>query len=290
VVLAGECENAVPRVRRQSERDVTLEADPDLIISSKSMAAEVAATAASWRAGLLSGKTGLWQFFGPKRLALLVMFVASIAWVWHYHRQGLLGPEQLRHDIAARPLMTTVVFLGLYAGSICAMLPTLPFNLAAGVFWGPFGGGLVAAAGAWAGAMISFLAARIMFGPRLAQRFGPRILRWLQQELERSSWRFVAFLRLNPAIPTGPLNYVLGLTGISFWAYCWATFIFLVPPSIAIAWIGSAIGGFVIDAQVGRAIRMILLVSAAVTVLVALRWAGRYRAQKESITPRAEGG
>jgi uncharacterized membrane protein YdjX (TVP38/TMEM64 family) len=160
------------------------------------------------------------------------------------------------------------------------MLPTLPFNLAAGVFWGPVGGGLIAAFGAWAGAVISFAMAPLMFDAQHTRAFGPRIVGWLRQEMERLDWRFVAFLQLNPAIPTGPLNYILGVIGMRFWTYCWATFVFLLPPSIAVAWIGSAVGSFVVDAEVGRALRMLLLVPAAVTLLVGMRWDLRYFATR----------
>lgn len=249
---------------------------PQATIDPESMAAEVASAARSWRAGLLGGRTGSRRFIGPKRLVLIVVFAAALAFAWHLRRAGLFDLGFLPEYIAKHPLMSLVVFVGLYVATVVSMLPTLPFNLAAGVFWGPLGGGLIAPVAAWAGAMISFATARILFGPQLAQGFGPRIVRWLQQELERLSWRFVAFLRLNPAIPTGPLNYVLGVTGIRFWTCCWATFVFLVPPSIAVAWIGSAVGSFVVDAEVGRALRIVLLVSAAVTLLVGVRWAGRY--------------
>jgi uncharacterized membrane protein YdjX (TVP38/TMEM64 family) len=228
------------------------------------------------RTGLLAGKLGWRRFFGLRRAILLLLFGATIAWAWHLRQQGELDPVLLQHYIDDRPIASVAVFVALYAVSVATMIPTLPFNLAAGVFWGPLGGGIIAAIGAWTGALASFGVARTLVGQRLTRGVGPAMIRWLQQELARLSWRFIAFLRLNPVIPTGPLNYMLGVTEISFWDYCWATLVFLLPPSIAVAWIGSAVGAFVVDAQVAAALRVVLLVSAAVTLLVGARWVGRY--------------
>lgn len=230
----------------------------------------------TFRVGLLAGKTGWRRYIGPKRIVLLLLFAAVLAGAWHLRRQGLLTPEVLRHYLDAYPVFSVVVFVGLYAVSVLTALPSLPFNLAAGVFWGPLGGGLIAAAGTVSGATLAFITARLLLGQPLARRFDQRFVRWLQEEFDRSGWRFIAFLRLNPVFPTGPLNYVLGLTSIGFVPYVWATAVFILPPSIAVAWVGSAMGSFVADGDVAAVMRIVVAVSAAVTVLVGLRYAARY--------------
>lgn len=76
-----------------------------------------------------------------------------------------------------------------------------------------------------------FAAARSVFGRPLAARFDNEFISQVQKEFDDKGWRFIAFVRLNPVFPTRPLNYILGLTGIAFFTYVWATFVFLLPPS-----------------------------------------------------------
>jgi uncharacterized membrane protein YdjX (TVP38/TMEM64 family) len=52
----------------------------------------------------------------------------------------------------------------------------------------------------------------------------------------------VAFLRLNPVVPKGPINYFLGLTSVRLLPYAAATLAFLTPPSLLVAWIGKEAG------------------------------------------------
>lgn len=233
-------------------------------------------TGTGGRLGLLAGKTGWRRYIGPKRAVIFVLFAAVMVLAWRLRRDGLLTPETLRHYLDSYPVLSGLLFVGFYAFSVLTALPSLPFNLAAGVFWGPIGGGLIAALGTATGATAAFLAARLLFGQPLARRFDSRFVAWLQAEFDRKGWRFIAFLRLNPVFPTGPLNYVLGLTSIGLVPYVWATAVFILPPSVAVAWIGSAMGTFVADGDVAAVMRLIIAVSAAVTVLAGLRFGARY--------------
>ncbi len=95
----------------------------------------------------------------------------------------------------------------------------------------------------------------------------------MQQEFDRNGWKFVAFARINPIIPTGPLNYLLGLTSLSNRGFLWATFVFLLPPSIAVAYIGDTLQTFTANqADVSEIIRGILIISAAVTFLALVKF------------------
>lgn len=226
--------------------------------------------------GVLASKTGLRRYIGSKRIVLLVLFAIVLAGAWYVRLEGLLRPEVLLQFRDNHPLLSIAIFVVLYAVSVLTALPSLPFNLAAGVFWGAVGGGLIAACGTTLGATAAFLAARLMLGQPLARRFDRRFVAWLQEEFANKGWRFIAFLRLNPVFPTGPLNYLLGLTSVDLTTYVWATAVFLLPPSIAVAWIGEAMGTFVADGDVDSLLRNILAVSAAVTVLFALWLFARY--------------
>ena len=131
------------------------------------------------------------------------------------------------------------------------------------------------------------LAARWLIGQPLADQFENKWASKVQDEFERNGWKFIAFARINPIIPTGPLNYLLGLTSLSNRDFLWATFIFLLPPSIAIAYIGDALQTFTAQqTDVGEIIRGILIASAAITFLALAGFATKiYKKRSEKDQP-----
>ena len=162
-------------------------------------------------------------------------------------------------------------FIGFYIISIIFLVPTLPLNLGAGILWGPFWGSILALLGGLGGAIAAFLISRTALGQPLAERFNNRVLLWLQTELDTRGWKVVAFTRLNPIFPSGPLNFVFGLTSISFATYAWATAVFHYPPALAFAIIGYSSGQFLFQGQAADWGKTIMIVSLAVTALFLIR-------------------
>jgi uncharacterized membrane protein YdjX (TVP38/TMEM64 family) len=218
------------------------------------------------------GKTGLRRFIGPKRTAILIALALCVAGAWYLRKEGWLDPAAIERLINAYPVTAPLVFAVIYAIATVTALPTLPVNLAAGLFWGPLLGGIYSTSGVTLGALIAFLLARTVLGQPLARRFNNRVAAEIQGEFEARGWLFLAFVRLNPIFPTGPLNYLLGLTAVDTPTYIWTTFVFNLLPSIAVAWIGHSLGSFVMQGEVRDAMHTILAVSAGVTVLTALAY------------------
>lgn len=233
--------------------------------------------------GLFARKKGLRRYIGPKRIILLVILAITVGFAWHLYHQGILKPEMLTEWISAYPFASVAAFTLLYVFSVVAALPTLPFNLAAGIFWGPVLGGVIATAGSSLGAVVAFFAARILFGQPLASKFDHRIVSWLQREFDEKGWRFIAFVRSNPIFPTGLLNYIFGLTSVRTMTYIWATVLFLFPPSLAFAILGHEMGTFVVEGENANLVRGAIAVSAAITILVALKFAGKYLNHRREI-------
>ncbi len=219
-------------------------------------------------------KQGIRRYIGPKRIVLLLALTFFVIWAWDYYRSGALNPAIIEQYRDQYPLGAVLLFVLIYAMSVIAALPSLPLNLAAGFFWGGVEGGIYSTIGVTLGGWISFLAARWLIGQPLAEKFDNKWVAKVQTEFDRDGWKFVAFARINPIIPTGPLNYLLGLTSLSNRGFLWATFIFLLPPSIAVAYIGDTLQ--TITAQqsgVNEIIRGILIVSAVITVLALVKFA-----------------
>jgi hypothetical protein len=69
--------------------------------------------------------------------------------------------------------------------------------------------------------------------------------RWnkLDSETAKNGWKAVAFTRLIPLFPFNLLNFAFGLTKISFVQYALATFIFMLPGTIAFITFSSSLLG-----------------------------------------------
>lgn len=211
---------------------------------------------------------------GPKRVVMFLIMTGFFLSAWHYYQNGLLTPVMIEEYRDRHPVGALIFFLFLYAVSVIAALPSLPLNLAAGYFWGGLPGGIYSAIGATSGGWISFLAARWLMGQPLASEFDNKWAAKVQDEFNRNGWKFVAFARINPIVPTGALNYFLGLTCLSNRGFILATSVFLLPPSIAIAYIGDTLQTF--EAQqfeVNSIIRAILIISASITFLILAKFA-----------------
>lgn len=221
----------------------------------------------------LKNKRGLRRYIGPKRIIILLVFVALVFVAWNYYRDGSLSPAMIEKYRDNHPVGAVMLFILIYAISVIASLPSLPLNLAAGFFWGGFVGGIYSAIGVTIGGWASFAAARWLIGQPLADKFDNKWASRIQQEFDQGGWKFVAFARINPIIPTGPLNYLLGLTSLSSMGFLWATFVFLLPPSIAVAYIGDTLQTFTSQQGENEIIKSILIASAAVTLLVTIKFA-----------------
>ena len=234
-------------------------------------------TPARWSQWLLStrqqDRRGLRRYIGPKRLVGAAGLTAIIIGTWYLRTHGVLDPGLIETFVRAYPISTPVVTILVYSLGVLSGLPTLPFNLVAGMLWGSILGGVISATGATIGAALAFAAARFIFGRPLANHFDNKLVAQFQREFEDNGWRFLAFIRLSPALPTGPLNYILGLTGIDTFTYLWSTFAFLLPPSIAVAFIGNRLGEFIIEGETASTIKLLLAVSGGATILAALAYA-----------------
>ena len=224
----------------------------------------------------LQNKRGIRRYIGPKRVILLLGLIAFVFWTWDYYRTGALSPTMIEQYRDNHPVGAVMLFILIYAISVIASVPSLPLNLAAGFFWGGLVGGVYSTLGVTIGGWVSFAVARWLIGQPFAETFDNKWARKVQREFDQGGWKFVAFARINPIIPTGPLNYLLGLTSLSNRGFLWATFVFLLPTSIAVAYIGDTLQTFTTQQSgVNEIVGGILVASAAVTFLAGIRFAFR---------------
>lgn len=121
-------------------------------------------------------------------------------------------------------------------------VPALPFNILAGIAFGPVWGTVYAWIGATVSAAAAFLITR--YGAREAvQRWVAKSRRLAQIDtaVADHGWHIIAFTRLVPIFPYNLQNYAYGLTGIRFATYVAVSVVFMLPGTVALALAGDAL-------------------------------------------------
>lgn len=176
-------------------------------------------------------------------LLFLAFFVCVIVLARATGISQYLEPERLRALFASFGVVAPVVYIAFYTVAPALMLPGLPISMAGATVFGPVWGVVYTIVGATMGACLAFLIAR--YGARdwvERQLIGQR---WKKLDVEtaQNGWKAVAFTRLIPLFPFNLLNFAFGLTNISFFQYAVATFIFMLPGTIAFITFSSSLLG-----------------------------------------------
>ena len=174
-----------------------------------------------------------------RRLLLLAVLLTGIAATLYWYDR-ITVPE-IQAFVRGMGAWGPAMFMLLYAIGPAFLVPGLPFDLAAGILFGPLWGTVYALVGATLGAAVAFLAARTVGRDWTEEKLsGP--LKRMKEGVEKGGWEFVAFMRLVPVVPFNLLNYALGLTRIRLVPYALASFVFMAPSTAVYVYAGWAGG------------------------------------------------
>jgi uncharacterized membrane protein YdjX (TVP38/TMEM64 family) len=166
--------------------------------------------------------------------------IGAVIAVQYVHPEQYLDHERLRQFGASHGVLLPLLYLAVWTvGPL--FLPGLPITLAGGVLFGPIWGVIYTALGSTCGAGLVFLVARYLARDWVAEKLAGTRLVSLDEQVARQGWKIVAITRLVPVFSFSLLNYAYGLTRISFWPYLAATFIFMLPSTIAYVYFSSNI-------------------------------------------------
>ena len=214
-----------------------------------------------------------------RQFGLAAFFIIVAIGLFALWRHGYLGVESILPFLRSHLFLGPLVFFFIYGLSVMCLLPTLPLNLAAGLFWGPYWGGLFTLLGASLGAAGAFLASRFMAADYLNMQLNNTQWLWLRDEIIQDGWRSVAFVRINPIFPFGLLSYFFGLTTVPFYQYFISTMLFVAPWTVLFAAVGNSINRTVLDGDSSVLLRDITIISACVTFAVAVRIILKWKAR-----------
>lgn len=183
----------------------------------------VASSPRSWlgRVLLLALAVGALLVAGREAAGLLPRFAA---WV---EGLGVWGP---------------VVFVLGYIVAAVAFVPGSLLSLGAGALFGFARGTVLVLAGATLGASAAFLVARYLARGAVERRLaGNARIAAIDRAIGQQGWRIVLLLRLSPAVPYVLLNYVLGLTRVSFRDFLSGS-VGMVPATVLYVYYGKVAG------------------------------------------------
>ncbi|GAB1485745.1 hypothetical protein MASR2M79_07920 [Aminivibrio sp.] len=133
-----------------------------------------------------------------------------------------------------------LIFIVLYVIATLFMLPTFFLAIGAGVLFGMMQGIFIVSLASTAGAAASFLAARHLLRNALVSRFGSnRLYKAINGAVACDQWKIVLLTRLSPLFPFNILNYLFGLTGIPFSKYILASWVGMIPVTVAYVYLGT---------------------------------------------------
>lgn len=193
------------------------------------------------------------------------MLLISIVVCLGYFRDKI-SIDVLSSTVKRAGMLAPILFIILYALATVLFLPGSLLTLAGGFLFGPFLGTVYNLTGAVLGATLAFWIARFLASDWVSAKVGGR-LKWLLQGIAKSGWRFVAVVRLIPAIPFNLLNYALGLTQIRTVPYAIASGVFMLPGCFAYTYLGH-LGEAVLTQKEGIVLKV--LWGIALLVLVSL--------------------
>lgn len=154
--------------------------------------------------------------------------------------------DQIQTFITYNPEHTwlTIVFVKVVGAVL--FVPGSPTTLLAGSLLGKVHGVTATLVGSYIGSAAAFLMPRYLFRDWVARKFLPKYpkLKEYEELLFTSGFKTVLFLRLVPLFPFNILNYILGVTRVTFKDYFLGTLIGIVPGTIVYVYLGDSIAMF----------------------------------------------
>ncbi|MEM1367473.1 MAG: TVP38/TMEM64 family protein [Cyanobacteria bacterium P01_H01_bin.15] len=174
---------------------------------------------------------------------LLLLFTVSLSVVLWVGGEKLIDPHwfktHLTHLDQQAMCCVEAAFVGIYVVLTIISLPATVLTIAGGAVFGLWWGFIMTVLGASLGALAAFGLARWFLHDAITNRWGKhRIICKCQTAIKKNPLGFVLTMRLMPISPFTLMNYVLGLTPISWKDYTVGTCVGIIPGSFAYTWLG----------------------------------------------------
>ena len=201
-----------------------------------------------------AGETERPRAWSPRRLwpLLLIALALILFFVLDLDRFVSLAALQ-KHQAEWRGfvqdhlIVAVLVFVGIYTAVVALSIPIAVLLTVTGGFL--FGAAIafpMVVVSATLGSVLIFFAARSSLRSLLEAKAGPWFAR-LEQGFRRDQWSYMFFLRLTPIVPFFVVNVAAALLGVDLLCFAVATFLGIMPLTLAFVLAGAGIGD-VLDA------------------------------------------
>jgi uncharacterized membrane protein YdjX (TVP38/TMEM64 family) len=160
--------------------------------------------------------------------------------------------------------------------------PRTAFTLAAGLLFGTALGVALAVLASTLSALIALWLVRAV-GWQLDRLVSHSAIETVDARLRRRGWRVVVLLRLIPVVPFSVVNYAAGASAVRALPYTLATFVGLMPGTMAVVVLGDALTG-----HISPMLFLVSLCTASIGVIgLALEFRA-HRRERRAAQPAAE--
>ncbi|MEL7078472.1 MAG: TVP38/TMEM64 family protein [Cyanobacteria bacterium J06643_13] len=186
--------------------------------------------------------TQLRRLFGQPKFLLIAIAVLGIVLLCIYTPlRAVFNPFLFKDFIQQYEGYIEIIFVGIYVVLTVIGVPGTVLTIVGGSLFGIWNGTIISIISATLGALFAFWAARYLFRDWAQRRFSKsKRLTQFQTAVLKQPFSFVLTTRLIPISPFNLVNYLFGLTSINWLDYTYATFIGVIPGSLAYTWIGKS--------------------------------------------------
>lgn len=198
-----------------------------------------------------SGGLGpLLRRWGPLAVIVALMgLVFAMGWQ-RYLSFEVIGAnyDALQTFIGEHLVLALLIYMAIYVVVVALSLPGgLVMTVGGGLLFGWMLGATATVVSATLGSTLIFLIAKSSLGEALAAKAGPWLGK-LREGFKENAVSYLLFLRLVPIFPFWLVNLAPALLGVPLWTYVAATFVGIIPGTVAFSVAGAGLGS-VIEAQ-----------------------------------------
>ncbi|MBI3019250.1 MAG: TVP38/TMEM64 family protein [Deltaproteobacteria bacterium] len=177
-----------------------------------------------------------------KALGLILFFAGLAVFYFFTPLKSFFSQENIENIkqwILQKGPLAPAFFIVLYSLSTLLFIPGSILTILGGLIFGVTRGTLFVLVGANIGALACFFIARYL-GRKTVHKWIHGKTEKLEQKIKSHGFYVVFWLRIIPTFPFSVLNYVLGLTSVTFKDYAWASFLGMIPGTFVYVSLGNA--------------------------------------------------
>lgn len=202
----------------------------------------------------------------PNTIALVFLIGCALAGWWFVTRSGisLASPQTFVDSIKSMGSLGVLIYIGfLIVAIVVGPIPSTPVTVAAGAVWGPLPAALYGVIGLCLGSIAAYLIGRTLGRSAVQALMGKSIYFSKHRGEVYLGW-IVFVTHLLPVMPYDLVSYGAGISGLSFPIFAVANVLGLIPNTLLLTHMGSAL---TIGLPVALALAIVFLV-----LLVVLPW------------------